>query len=135
MTRGSLRVTDAESGTAHNIQGLADSGHGVVRRIHFRVRDNYLAEKGVEVTIWREVSRRLNDGVNIRVQPILVSTHNSEQPHEQKEMADWISVNIYSAVGHPMYSGVMRSWEALGEIPYQLDRARDFEREFTSERA
>ena len=71
---------------------------------------------------WVESQRRLNDGVFIRVS-------------EVKDMPDWVYVSITAANGPSMYMGAMRIIEALCEIPYQLDRARDYEREYAESQA
>lgn len=60
--------------------------------------------------------RRLSDGVTIM-------TNESGHP-------DWIYVNITSSAGAVIYQGTMRTDEAFSEIPFQLDRAREFARAY-----
>lgn len=63
--------------------------------------------------------RRLTDGTNIM-------TNSSGHP-------DWIYVNITSLSGQVMYQGVLRKDEAYSEIPFLLDRAREFARDYITE--
>lgn len=74
-----------------------------------------------------EITRRLNDGIYIRVTPVVSGVLN---PREPEEVSDWVHVSISSLVGQPLYTGTMRLWEALAEIPYQIDRAREFDRDY-----
>ena len=67
--------------------------------------------------IYREVTRRLNDNCHLRVQPVM---------RGKEQLADWVHITISNATG-TLYTGQMRIWEALVEIPYQLDRAREAE--------
>lgn len=64
-----------------------------------------------------EVNRALSDGVRISTMKI-------------EGMPEWIMVRINEYNGGYMFSGFMRISEALTEIPFQLDRARDYYREW-----
>lgn len=67
--------------------------------------------------LWHETNRRLSDGIRIRVTPVT-------------NLPDWINVSVNSEEGYFLFQGMMRLWESVTELPYQLDRAREFDREF-----
>lgn len=77
---------------------------------------------------WRETRRRLSDGITIETRPITVG-------HPPQKMDDWISVMIMGPVGYFLCQSTMRIDEALVEIPFLLDRAREFERAFQGAQA
>ena len=63
---------------------------------------------------WHETTRRLNDGTYLRISDVT-------------NMPDHVFVCINSETGLCLYQGTMLITEALCEIPYQLDRAREVE--------
>lgn len=60
---------------------------------------------------WHEVTRRLSDGTFLRVSPVI-------------DHPDLVNVSVMSPNGWMMYQGTMPMFDALAEIPYQIDRGR-----------
>lgn len=73
---------------------------------------------------YRDSHRRLHDGITIDVQDAKTPTPDGDR---------WVHVRVSSINGATLYSGQMPLVSALVEIPYQVDRAREFERDYNQQ--